>query len=119
MRRKLGLVGLLAVLPAVFASGQQAQLLPFGDLMATATEQMAAQCERVLAPRATATELAQREAEMSAAVLCDCMPPALDALGRTRGPQTLMSSEEFGALVLHEFDVCGANRSRHDPARLR
>jgi hypothetical protein len=121
MRRKLGLAGFVAVIPAAFAAGQQDQLL-FGDLIATATEQMAMECERTLTPRPGASELAQREAEMSAAVLCDCMPPALEALGRTRSPQALISGAEFGALVLHEFDACGArtvrDTSRRDCAKL-
>ena len=54
---------------------------------------------------------------MSAAVLCDCMPPALEALGRARGPGTLISSEEFGALVMREFDICGAQTVRDSTRR--
>jgi hypothetical protein len=62
------------------------------------------------------SESAQREAGMSAAVFCDCMPPALTALGEARGLQTLMTGQEFGALVLREFDVC-ATRTVCESAR--
>ena len=122
MRRTHPLIGLVALIPTASMSGQETIPVPFGDLIAAASEQMATGCARMLDSQASATELAKREAEMGAAVLCDCMPPAVEALGRTRGPQTLVSGTEFAALLLPEFDRCGAqavrDTARRDCARL-
>jgi hypothetical protein len=116
MRRTRLLIGLIAFIPIASVSGQETTPVPFGDLIAAASEQMATDCERMLDAQASATELAKREAEMGAAVLCDCMPLAVEALGRTRGPQTLVSGAEFAALLLPELDRCGAQAVR-DTAR--
>jgi hypothetical protein len=114
MRRALGLIGLIAVVPALCAPAQQAQL---GEFVAMASQQMGVECERMRRPQAFANELAEREAEMGAVVFCDCMPTALAALGRARGSQTLITSEEFGPLVMREFDICGAQTVRTSARR--
>jgi hypothetical protein len=116
MSRILGLILLVAALGTASATAQQAAL-PFGDLVAAASEQVAEQCKRLLDAPASANELMERETEMSRAVFCDCMPPALDDLGRTRRPETRIVGEEFGALVMHEFDVCGAQAVRDTTRR--
>lgn len=116
MSRILGACLLIGTLGAGPASAQQVDL-PFADLVAAAAEQVANQCERLLDTPASPNEILERETEMSRAVFCDCMPPALDDLGRAREPQSLISSEEFGALVLHEFDVCGARAVRETTRR--
>jgi hypothetical protein len=115
MRRTLALIGLIAVCRVVSAPAQPAEL-PLADLLAAASEQMAVECVRLLQPQSFPSELAEREAQMSAAVYCDCMPPALEALGRAQGSQSSISGEEFGALVLRAFDACGAQAVR-DSAR--
>ncbi len=114
MRRALGLIGLIAVVPALSAPAQQAQL---GEFVAMASQQMGIECERMRRPQAFANDLAEREAEMGAAVFCDCMPTALATLGRARGSQTLITSEEFGPLVMREFDICGAQTVRASARR--
>jgi hypothetical protein len=91
--------------------------LPFGDLVAAAGEQIAEQCVRLLDAPAAANELAQRAAEMSKTVFCDCMPPAIAGLQRARRPDAVIASEEFSALVLREFDVCGAHAVRETTRR--
>jgi hypothetical protein len=111
MRRTAGLIGLIAVAATASTPAQQGEV-PFGDLVTIASQQMGVECERTLGLRPFPNELAEREAEMSAAVFCDCMPPAMEALGRARGSQTLITSEEFGALVMREFDICGARTVR-------
>jgi hypothetical protein len=116
MRHTLGPIGLIAVTATMCAQAQQVEV-PLGELLATASEQMVLECERLLSFGPLPSESAQREAEMSAAVLCDCMPPALEALGQARGLQTLMSGEEFGALVLNEFDVCATRAVRESTRR--
>jgi hypothetical protein len=116
MRHTLGPIGLIAVAATVCAQGQQVEL-PLGDLVATANGQMVLECERLLSLRPLPSESAQREAEMGATVFCDCMPPALTALGQARGLQTLMSGAEFGALVLREFDGCATRTVRESTRR--
>jgi hypothetical protein len=114
MRRTLGLIGLIAVIPTLSAPAQQA---PLGDFVAMASQQMGSECERLRRPQVFPNELAEREAEMGAAVFCDCMPPALAALGNARGKQTLISVEDFGPLVMREFDICGAQTVRASARR--
>ena len=116
MRRTLGLISLIAVAAALSAPAQQTQA-PFGDFIAMASQQMGIECERMRRPQPSANELAERDAEMGAAVFCDCMPTALAALGSARGPQTLISSDEFGPLVMREFDICGAQTVRASARR--
>jgi hypothetical protein len=116
MRRTPGLTGLIGAL-AAFSSLAQPAEVAFGDLVAAAGEQMAVECELWLNLQPLPNELANREAEMSAAMFCDCMPPALQALGRDRGAETLITGEEFGALVLREFDICGARTVRDTTRR--
>jgi hypothetical protein len=116
MRRTLGLTGFIGALAAFSSPAQQAEV-SFGDLVETASAQMAVECEHWLNLQPLPNELANREAEMSAAMFCDCMPAALQALGRDRGLDTLITGEEFGALVLREFDVCGARTVRETTRR--
>jgi hypothetical protein len=116
MSRTLGLIALVSALATVSAAAQQADL-PYGDLVAAAGEQIANQCVRLLDAPASTNELAERAAEMSKAVFCDCMPPAIADLGRARSPTALIDSDEFGALVLREFDVCGARAVRETTRR--
>jgi len=116
MGRMLGLIVLVSALGTVSAAAQQADL-PYGDLVAAAGEQIADQCVRLLDAPASTNELAQRAAEMSKAVFCDCMPPAIADLGRARSPTALIDGDEFGALVLREFDVCGARAVRETTRR--
>jgi hypothetical protein len=116
MGRMLGLGLLVSVLGAVSATAQQADL-PFGNLVAAAGEQIAEQCVRLLDAPPSDNEPAERAAEMSKAVFCDCMPPAIVDLGRVRAPDALIGGEEFGALVLREFDVCGARAVRETTRR--
>ena len=111
MRCTLGLTGFIGALAASSSLAQQAEV-SFGDLVEAASEQMAVECELWLNLQPLPNELANREAEMSAAMFCDCMPPALQALGRDRGSDSLITGEEFGALVLREFDICGARTVR-------
>jgi hypothetical protein len=112
MRRIHGLVVLSSALVAYCATAQQAGLR-FGDLVAEAGAQIASQCEQLLdAPAPAGSDLAERAAEMSKTVFCDCMPPAIEELARSRAANASIASEEFGALVLHEFDVCGARAVR-------
>jgi hypothetical protein len=116
MGRILGVGLLVGALGTASATAQQPPL-PFGDLVTAAGEQIAEQCVRLLdAPPAT-NELAERAAEMSKAVFCDCMPPAIVGLGRSRASDSLIASDEFGALVLREFDVCGAHAVRETTRR--
>jgi hypothetical protein len=116
MRRRLGPVVLISTIWAVPSPAQEADL-PFGDLVAAAAEEVANQCERLLDVPPSANELMERETEMSRAVFCDCMPPALDGLGRTRSSNALVRGDEFGALVMREFDVCGAQAVRDTTRR--
>jgi hypothetical protein len=109
------LTGLIGALATFSSPAQQAEVR-FGDLVATASEQMSVECELWLDLQPLPNELANREAEMSAAMFCDCMPAALQALGRDRGSDTLITGEEFGALVLRQFDICAA-RSVRDTTR--
>ena len=111
MSRTLGLIALVSVLETMSATAQQAAV-SYGNLVAAAGEQIANQCVRLLDEPPATNELAERAAEMSKTVFCDCMPPAIANLGRARTPDTLIGTEEFGALVLHEFDVCGAQAVR-------
>jgi hypothetical protein len=111
MQRNAVLIGLMAMAATVSAAAQQ-EGLPFGDLVSMANEQMRAECERLLQPPPAASELAKRDAAMGATVFCDCMPPALAALERDRGPQTRISGEDFSTLVMREFDICGARAVR-------
>jgi hypothetical protein len=116
MGRVLGLSLLVGVLGAAAATAQQ-PALPFGDLVSAAGEQIADQCVRLLDAKPSTNELAERAAEMSKAVFCDCMPPAVAGLGRARAPDALIASDEFGALVLREFDVCSARAVRETTRR--
>jgi hypothetical protein len=116
MGRTLGLIVLIGALGTVSATAQQADL-PFGDLVTAAAEQISGECERLLDAPPSPSELVERETEMSKAVLCDCMPPALDDLRRTREPQVLIGGAAFGELVLQEFDVCGARAVRETARR--
>jgi len=116
MRHILGPIGFIAVAATLCTPAQQVEL-PLGDLVSAASEQMIVECERLLAARPLPSELAEREAEMAATVFCDCMPPALAALGQARGLQTPMTGEAFGALVLHEFDVCATRTVRESTRR--
>ncbi|RPI61854.1 MAG: hypothetical protein EHM50_04980 [Lysobacterales bacterium] len=116
MRHTLGPIGFIAVAATLCTPAQQVEV-PLGDLVSAASEQMIIECERLLAVGPLPSELAEREAEMGAAVFCDCMPPALAALGQARGSQTLMTGEEFGALVLREFDVCATRTVRESTRR--
>ena len=116
MRRILGLSLLIGALGTASAAAQQ-PALPFGDLVTAAGEQIADQCVRLLdAPRST-NELAERAAEMSKAVFCDCMPPAIEGLKRARPPETPIGTEDFSGLVMHEFDACGAQAVRETTHR--
>ena len=116
MGRILGLGLLIGALGTASATAQQTAL-PFGDLVAAAAEQVADQCRRLLDLPASANELMERETEMGRTVFCDCMPPAIDDLGRARRPDTTIDAEQFGALVMHEFDVCGAQAVRDTTRR--
>ena|SRR5687768_9601588 len=116
MGRILGLIVLMNALATVPATAQQADV-PFGDLVAAAGEQIASQCVRLLDAEPSTNELAERAAEMSKAVFCDCMPTAIEGLGRARAPSTPISTDEFGALVLREFDACGAQVVRETTRR--
>ena len=116
MSRTLGLIVLVSALGTVSAAAQQADL-PFGNLVTAAGEQIANQCVRLLDAPPSNNELAARAAEMSKAVFCDCMPPAIVDLGRARAPDALIGGDEFGALVLREFDVCGARAVRETTRR--
>jgi hypothetical protein len=116
MSRPLGLIVLVSVLETVCATAQQTAV-SYGNLVAAAGEQIANQCVRLLDEPPATNELAERAAEMSKTVFCDCMPPAIANLGRVRAPDTLIGTEEFGALVLHEFDVCGAQAVRETSRR--
>jgi hypothetical protein len=111
MQRNRFMLALIALTATVSTAAQQ-QGLPLGELVAMANEQMQTECERLLRPRPSASELAQRDARMGAAVFCDCMPPALAGLERDRTPQALVSGDDFSALVLREFDICGARAVR-------
>ena len=116
MRRIFATILLSNALGAVHAPAQQTEL-PFGDLVVAAAEQVADQCERLLDLPASANELVERETEMSRAVFCDCMPPAIDGLRGTRAAETPIAATEFGALVMREFDVCGAQAVRDTTRR--
>ena len=116
MSRPLGLIVLVSVLETISATAQQTAV-SYGNLVAAAGEQIANQCVRLLDEPPAANELAERAAEMSKTVFCDCMPPAIANLGRARAPNALIGTEEFGALVLHEFDVCGAQAVRETSRR--
>jgi hypothetical protein len=120
MRSLAALLGVAAVAAVTCAAAQEQA--PFADLLAAANQQVSTECERALDTRNTSSALVEREARMNAAVFCDCMPPALAELGRGRAASTLVSADEFGALVLREFDACGAravrDTSRQDCAAL-
>jgi hypothetical protein len=116
MGRILGLIVLASVLGTASATAQETGL-PLGDLVAAAGQQIASQCERLLDAPAASSELGERAAEMSKAVFCDCMPPAIQALGRARAPDTPIDSDEFGDLILREFDTCGARAVRDTTRR--
>lgn len=116
MSRTLGLIVLVSTLGTVSAAAQQVDL-PYGSLVSAAGEQIANQCVRLLDAPPSNSELAARAAEMSKAVFCDCMPPAIADLGRARAPNALIDGDEFGALVLREFDVCGARAVRETTRR--
>ena len=111
MNRHVISIALIAIAATVATSAQQEEL-PLGDLVAMANEQMKADCERLLHPPPSASELVQREAAMGAAVFCDCMPPALAALERDRSPDAFIGGDDFSALVMREFDSCGARAVR-------
>lgn len=116
MSRTLGLIVLVSALGTASAAAQQVDL-PYGSLVAAAGEQIANQCVRLLDAPPSNNELAERAAEMSKTVFCDCMPPAIEGLGRARAPDALIDGDEFGALVLREFDVCGARAVRDTTRR--
>ena len=116
MGRILGLIVVLSALGTLPATAQQTDV-PLGDLVAAAGEQIASQCVRLLDAPAAANELAQRANEMSKSVFCDCMPPAIEGLKRTRAPETPIGTEDFSALVMREFDVCGAQAVRETTHR--
>lgn len=116
MSRPFGLIVLVSAFGTVSATAQQADL-PFGNLVAAAGEQIADQCVRLLDAPPSTNQLAERATEMSKAVFCDCMPPAIEGLARARAPDALIDGEEFGALVLREFDVCGARAVRETTRR--
>jgi hypothetical protein len=116
MRRILSPIVLSSALGVIPAPAQETEL-PFGDLVTAAAEQVADQCARLLDVPPSGNELVERETEMSRAVFCDCMPPAIDALGRTRSRETMVRGDEFGALVMREFDVCGAQSVRDTTRR--
>jgi hypothetical protein len=116
MSRPFGLIVLLSVLGTISATAQQGAV-SYGNLVAAAGEQIANQCVRLLDEPPAENELAERAAEMSKTVFCDCMPPAIANLGRARAPDAPIGTEEFGALVLHEFDVCGAQAVRETTRR--
>jgi hypothetical protein len=116
MGRMVRLIVISTALGTVSAVAQQPSL-PFGDLVAAAGEQVADQCALLLDAPPSTSELAERQAEMSKAVFCDCMPPAIEALRRARAPDTLIASDEFGMLVLQEFDACGARSVRETTRR--
>src|SRR6185503_17672050 len=101
MGRILGLSLLIGALGTASAAAQQ-PALPFGDLVAAAGEQIAEQCVRLLDAQPATTELAQRAAEMSKAVFCDCMPPAIVSLGRARAPNESIGSDVCGARAVRE-----------------
>jgi len=115
MGRILGLIVLVSVLGPASAAAQETGL-PLGDLVAAAGQQIASQCEQLLDAPAASSELGERSAEMSKAVFCDCMPPAIQALG-ARASDTPIDSDEFGALILREFDTCGARAVRDTTRR--
>ena len=75
MSRTLELIVLVSALGTVSANAQQAAL-PYGNLVAAAGEQIANQCVRLLDAPPSNNELAERAAEMSKTVCCDCMPAA-------------------------------------------
>jgi hypothetical protein len=111
MRRTLGLAALTSLISIVAAPAQDAAV-PFGDLVAAASERLGVECERVLSGRPLPNDLAEREAEMSAAIVCDCLPPALEAERVARGAQAPITSGEFAALFMRELDICGARAVR-------
>jgi hypothetical protein len=111
MQRNPVLIGLVAIAATVSTAAQQ-EGLPVGELVAMANQQMEAECERLQQPRPSASELAKRDAAMGATVFCDCMPPALAALERDRSSQARISGDDFSALLLREFDICGARAVR-------
>lgn len=113
--RSFGSLLVSIALGAACAAAQPVDL-PLASLVGEAGEQIASQCVRLLDEPQPPGELAQRAAEMSKAVFCDCMPPALEGLKRGRAPDAVIGSDEFGALVLREFDTCGA-RAVRDTAR--
>jgi hypothetical protein len=116
MGRILGLIVVSSALGAACATAQPSNL-PFGDLVVAAGQQIASQCETLLDAPPSTNELAERAAEMSKAVFCDCMPPAIEGLAGGRAPGDLIGSDEFGALVLREFDTCGARAVRETTRR--
>lgn len=116
MGRTLGLIVLMSALATLPATAQQTDV-PLRDLVAAASEQIASQCVRLLDAPAAANELAQRANEMSKSVFCDCMPPAIEGLKRTRAPETPIGTEDFSALVMREFDACGAQAVRETTHR--
>lgn len=116
MGRILGLIVFGGALAAGSATAQRAEL-PFGDLVSAAAEQVANECERLLDAPPSTSELVERETEMSKTIFCDCMPPALQDLGRARGAETVIAGEQFSVLVLKEFDVCGARAVRETARR--
>jgi len=115
MRGMLGPILLLSSLASTYATAQQTDL-PLAVLVNTAGKQIATQCVQLLNEPAPTNELAQRAAEMSKTVFCDCMPPAIENL-KSAAPDALIGSEEFGALVLREFDTCGARAVRETARR--
>ena len=48
MRRTRPLIGLVALIPVAASWGQETIPVPFGDLIAAASEQIAMACERML-----------------------------------------------------------------------
>jgi hypothetical protein len=116
MRRILAPILLLSSLGTISVAAQEAAL-PLADLVAEAGAQIASQCVRLLDEPPSTSELAQRAAEMSKTVFCDCMPPALESLKSARAPTTPIGGDEFRVLVLHEFDTCGARAVRETTRR--
>src|SRR5688572_8580917 len=92
MRDTVDLLIIAAVVIAAFCAQAQQDPIPLGAAIAAARDQTALQCDAARSPPLRGDELAEREREMGAAVFCDCMPAALDALERVRGARTLASA---------------------------
>ena len=116
MRRIFRPILSLIALGGTAAAAQQIEL-PLADLVAQAGEEIASQCVRLLDEPPSTNELSDRAAEMSKTVFCDCMPPALEDLKGARPPGASIGSDDFQALILREFDTCGAQVVRETARR--